>query len=58
MTRTGSTRDIRIVESSHSVFERAAVDSAAKYRYRPRVINGEPVEVPGVQTLIRFVLEN
>ena len=58
VTRTGSTRDPRIVESTSSLFERAALDSALKYRYRPRVINGEPVEVPGVRTLIRFVLEN
>ncbi|WP_428096841.1 energy transducer TonB [Candidatus Rariloculus sp.] len=58
VTRTGATRDARVVESSSSLFERAAVDSALKYKYRPRVIDGEPVEVPGVRTIIRFELEN
>jgi TonB family protein len=58
VTRTGATRDIRVLESSSSLFEPAAVTSAAKYRYKPRVINGEPVEVPGVQTLVRFVLQD
>jgi protein TonB len=28
-----------------------------KYKYKPRVIDGEPVEVPGVRTIIRFELE-
>ncbi len=58
VTRTGTTRDARVVESSSSLFERAAVESALKYKYKPRVINGEPVEVPGVRTIIRFELEN
>ena len=58
VTRTGTTKDARVVESSSSLFERAAVDSALKYKYKPRVIDGEPVEVPGVRTIIRFELEN
>jgi protein TonB len=57
VTRTGTTRDVTVVESTSSLFERAAVDSAAKYKYKPRVINGEAVEVPGVRTIIRFELE-
>lgn len=58
VTRTGTTRDIGVIESSSSLFERAAVDSAAKYKYKPRVINGEAVEVPGVRTKITFQLED
>ncbi len=57
VTRQGTTKDIVVVESTSSLFERAAVDSAAKYKYKPRVINGEAVEVPGVRTIIRFELE-
>ncbi len=57
VTRTGSTRDPVVIESSSSLFERAALDSALKYKYKPRVINGEAVEVPGVRTIIRFELE-
>jgi hypothetical protein len=55
--QTGSTKDISIYESSSSVFERAALDAAAKFKYKPRVIDGEPVEVPGVRNRITFVLE-
>ncbi len=57
VTRTGTTKDIRVVESSNSIFDRAAIDAAAKFKYKPRVINGEPVEVPGVRNRITFVLE-
>lgn len=57
VTRTGSTKDITVVESTSSLFERAAVEAAAKFKYKPRVIDGEPVEVPGVRNKITFVLE-
>ena len=57
VTRTGTTRDVSVVESTSSLFERASVDSALKYKYKPRVIDGEPVEVPGVRTKITFILE-
>jgi len=58
VTRQGTTRDISVVESTSSLFDRAAIESAAKYKYKPRVINGEAVEVPGVRTKITFELEN
>lgn len=58
VTRTGSTRDPVVIESSSSLFERAALESALKYKYKPRVINGEAVEVPGVRTKITFELED
>lgn len=57
VTPTGSTKDIIVVESTSSLFERAAVDAAAKFKYKPRVIDGEPVEVPGVRYKVTFVLE-
>lgn len=57
VTKTGATRDPHVIESSSSLFDRAAIESALKYKYKPRVINGEPVEVPGVRTKITFVLE-
>jgi protein TonB len=57
VTRAGTTRDVTVVESSSSLFDRAAVDAAGKFKYKPRVIDGEPVEVPGVRNKITFVLE-
>lgn len=58
VTRTGTTRDAFVVESSSSLFERAAVNAALKFKYKPRVVDGEPVEVPGVRNKITFQLED
>jgi protein TonB len=58
VTRTGTTRDAVVVESSSSLFERAAVNAALKFKYKPRVVDGEPVEVPGVRNKITFKLED
>lgn len=58
ITRTGSVEDVSVVESSDRVFERAAIDAASRFRYRPRIIDGEFVEVHGKQHLISFRLDN
>lgn len=57
VTKQGTVRDPKVVESQpEGVFDKAALKSAARYKYKPRVINGEPVEVPGVRTKITFKL--
>jgi len=54
VTRDGTVRDPRVLESSNAIFESAAVDAVLRFRYRPRVIDGQPVEVPGVRFRITF----
>tara|TARA_B100001540_G_scaffold176631_1_gene155926 strand:+ start:349 stop:948 length:600 start_codon:yes stop_codon:yes gene_type:complete len=54
VTPAGTTRDATVVESTSTLFERAAVEAALKFKYKPRVIDGEAVEVPGVQNKISF----
>jgi protein TonB len=54
VTPAGTTRDAVVVESTSTLFERAAVEAALKFKYKPRVIDGEAVEVPGVQNKISF----
>ena len=50
VTRTGSTADAMVVESSPpDVFDNAALDAVQKFTYKPRVVDGEPVEVTGVR---------
>ena len=57
VTKQGTVRDPRVVESKpEGVFDKAAVKSASRYKYKPRVIDGQPVEVPGVRTKITFKL--
>ena len=54
VTPAGTTRDALVVESTSTLFERAALQAALKFKYKPRVIDGEAVEVPGVQNKISF----
>jgi len=56
VTAEGTTKDVRVVESSHKMFERAATKAALKYKYKPRVIDGEPIESAGVRVRIEFQL--
>jgi TonB family protein len=54
----GTVKDVKVVESSSPLFDRAAEESARRFRYIPRVIDGEPVEVEGVTTRIDFDLDD
>ncbi len=57
VTTQGTTKDVVVIDADpRGYFERAAVRAAEKYKYKPRVINGQPVEVPGVKTKITFLL--
>ena len=40
------------------VFNRSAMNAAAKFRFRPRMSGGEAVDVPNVQYVFRYKLEN
>jgi len=59
VTKQGGTKDIVVVSSdpASSIFHRAAVRAAAKFKYKPRTEDGKPIEVPGVRNKIIFQLE-
>lgn len=57
VTTTGSVKDPIVVESSSSLFNRAATQAVLKFKYKPRVVDGQPVDVPGVETQITFKLQ-
>jgi protein TonB len=46
------------LQSTSSLFERAATRAVLKFKYKPRVVDGIPVEVVGVKTRITFELED
>ena len=59
VTSLGSVRDPVVVDARPpGVFDRAATAASLKFRYKPRVLNGQPVDVRGVRNLIRFELDN
>jgi TonB family protein len=47
-----------VLESTHALFEPAAIKAALKFEYKPRIVDGQPVAVSGVRTRITFELEN
>jgi len=59
VTAIGTVRDAIVIESEpKSVFDAAALDAIGRWRYNPRVDRGIAVERVGLQTMIRFTLEN
>lgn len=58
VTTTGATKDIRVVEDkcTYSGFRRPSIAAAARFKYKPRIINGEPVEVQRVRNVFIFTL--
>ena len=59
VTATGRVRDPVVVASEPgTTFDEAALKAIARWRYNPRVVNGEAVERVGLQTIIRFELQN
>lgn len=58
VTTTGTVKDAFAVECTSSLFQKASVNAALKFKYKPRVVDSVPVEVQGVQHIITFKLEN
>ena len=58
VTTAGTVRDPIVLQSTSSLFERAAIRAVLKFKYKPRVVDGVPVDVPGVKTRISFQLED
>lgn len=57
VTTNGSVKDPVVIEAEPAnIFDSAAVKAALKFKYKPRVIDGEPVEVPGVRNKITFAI--
>ena len=56
VTRQGTIKDPVVVESqcTSTLFQRASVNAALKFKYKPRIMDGEAVEVPGVQNKFTY----
>jgi protein TonB len=57
VTRNGTTANGKVIECTSSLFAKASLKASSKFKYKPRVINGTPIDVPGVQHKITFELE-
>ena len=58
VTKSGSIRDPQPIDCQPAgIFERASVKAALKFKYKPRVVDGEAIEVAGVQNKFTYELE-
>lgn len=58
VTTSGAIRDPVAVDCQPSgVFEKASLKAAEKFKYKPRVVDGEAIEVAGVQNKFTYELE-
>ena len=54
----GSVANIRVVESSSPIFERAAVNAAKRFRYKARVVDGVAQVSRGIRSKISFRIDD
>lgn len=59
ISKTGAVIDPHVIEAyPSSIFNRAAIRAILKWKYKPRIEDGEPVIRIGVQVRISFALED
>lgn len=59
ITPTGSVKDPVVLDSHpSSIFNRSALRSIRKWKYKPKIVDGNPVERPGIQQKITFELQD
>ena len=57
ITRAGTVADVVVTASQPgTIFNRAAVQAVGKWKYNPKVVDGSPVDRPGVRQRIKFQL--
>jgi protein TonB len=59
VTNLGTTKDPMVIEDqcTSSLFHRASINAALKFKYKPRILDGEAVEVPGVQNKFTYEIQ-
>lgn len=58
VSKSGAVKDVKAVDCSPpNYFEKASIAAAKKFKYKPRIIDGEPVEVAGVQNKFTYKLD-
>jgi protein TonB len=56
VTTAGTVKDVEVVEEqcSDPVFYQPSLEAARRFKYKPRVIDGTPVEVVGVHNMFHY----
>jgi protein TonB len=59
VTAAGTVKDVVVIEAEPTgIFDKASIEAALKFKYKPRVVNGEPIDVVGVRNIFRYNLED
>jgi protein TonB len=58
VTTSGATRDVRTVDGMClPIFVKASINAARKFKYKPRIIDGEAIEVHNVRNIFQYTLQ-
>ena len=58
VTTLGTVIDPLVIESKpKNIFDRAAINAAKKFKYKPKVVEGKAQQVTGVRNIIRFEMD-
>jgi len=58
VTETGGVRDVVVVDAEPAgIFDTSSIRAAEKFKFQPKVVDGQGVEVPNVQYVFRYQLE-
>lgn len=58
VTASGGVENVVVVDAEpRGMFDSSSIRAAERFRFQPRVVNGEPVPVPNVQYVFRYQLE-
>jgi len=57
VTADGRVVDVVIIESTDSVFNKAAIQAAESFKFKPRVVDGLALASYGIQNIFRFEIE-
>ncbi len=59
ISKAGTVKDPLVTNSyPSSIFDRAALKAIRKWKYNPKIEDGDPVERPGVRVRLKFELSN
>jgi protein TonB len=59
ISKLGTVKDPMVINSHpSSIFDRSALKAIRKWKYNPKIEDGEPVERPGIKVRLKFELSN
>lgn len=59
ITPEGTTENIHVIDAMpQGIFDRAAMQAVSKFKYKPKIVNGQPTEQTGARFRVTFTLSD